>query len=274
MELITYDHLVPALGARVNFFGVEGAQEHAFRMYTLPDAMRIREHILQKWQAADRDPALIDDGALNVVIVGARPTGVESAGALAELYRSNFAKDYPGIPRRRPCSPRRGGPTLFSMFQPKLPGVREGCPQRSGASTSSSEEGRRVHGADQRHPAIGHRAERTHARLGAGCRRILSPPPSASIPRRETGSRSAPTSASRAIPRSSPWVTSRGSPTLEPTRSSRSSARSPSSPEDTREPTSRGRSKARGQALRLQGQGRWPRSAARRRRPVPPRDGR
>ncbi len=56
MEPITYDHLVLALGARVNFFGVEGAQEHAFPMYTLPDAMRIREHILQKWQAADRDP--------------------------------------------------------------------------------------------------------------------------------------------------------------------------------------------------------------------------
>ena len=54
---ITYDQLVLALGARVNFFGVKGAQDHAFPMYTLADAMRIREHILQKWQAADRDPS-------------------------------------------------------------------------------------------------------------------------------------------------------------------------------------------------------------------------
>jgi NADH dehydrogenase len=90
-------------------------------MYTLPDAMRIREHILQNWQAADRDPALIDDGALNVVIVGGGPTGVESAGALAELYRSNFAKDYPRIPQEKAVLTLvEGGPTLFSMFQPRL----------------------------------------------------------------------------------------------------------------------------------------------------------
>lgn len=121
MEPITYDHLVLALGARVNFFGVEGAQEHAFPMYTLPDAMRIREHILQKWQAADRDPTVIDDGALNVVIVGGGPTGVESAGAMAELYRSNFAKDYPGIPQEKAVLTLvEGGPALFSMFKPKL----------------------------------------------------------------------------------------------------------------------------------------------------------
>ncbi len=65
--------------------------------------------------------ALIDDGALNVVIVGGGPTGVESAGALAELYRSNFAKDYPGIPQEKAVLTLvEGGPTLFSMFQPKL----------------------------------------------------------------------------------------------------------------------------------------------------------
>ena len=55
--------------------------------------------MLEAWEAADRDPSLIDDGALNVVIVGGGPTGVESAGALAELYRSNFAKDYPDVPQ-------------------------------------------------------------------------------------------------------------------------------------------------------------------------------
>ena len=121
MDPITYDHLVLALGARVNFFGVQGAQEHAFPMYTLPDAMRIREHVLQKWEAADRDPSLIDDGALNVVIVGGGPTGVESAGAMAELYRSNFANDFPGIPQEKAgITLVEGGPALFSMFQPKL----------------------------------------------------------------------------------------------------------------------------------------------------------
>jgi NADH:ubiquinone reductase (H+-translocating) len=97
MAPLTYDYLVLGLGAGVNFFGVEGADQHAFPMYTLADAMRLREHVLGRWEAADRDPALVEDGVVNVVVVGGGPTGIESAGALAELYRSNFAQDYPGI---------------------------------------------------------------------------------------------------------------------------------------------------------------------------------
>lgn len=97
MAPLTYDHLVLALGAGANFFGVEGAAQHAFPMYTLADAVRLREHVLGRWEAADRDPALVEDGAVNVVVVGGGPTGIESAGALAELYRSNFAQDYPQI---------------------------------------------------------------------------------------------------------------------------------------------------------------------------------
>ena len=99
MEPLTYDYLVLALGAEVNFFGTEGAAEHAFPMYTLADAVRLKEHVLQRWEAADRDPALVDDGALNIVVVGGGPTGVETAGALAELYRSIFVKDYPNLPQ-------------------------------------------------------------------------------------------------------------------------------------------------------------------------------
>ena len=99
MAPLTYDYLVLGLGAGVNFFGVEGADKHAFPMYTLADALRLKEHVLRAWEAADRDPALVEDGAVNVVVVGGGPTGIESAGALAELYRSNFAQDYPGIPQ-------------------------------------------------------------------------------------------------------------------------------------------------------------------------------
>jgi NADH:quinone reductase (non-electrogenic) len=94
MPSMTYDYLVLALGAGVNFFGVEGAAEHAFPLYTIRDAMRLKEHVLRRWEAAARDPALVADGALNIVVVGGGPTGVESAGAMAELYRSNFVKDY------------------------------------------------------------------------------------------------------------------------------------------------------------------------------------
>lgn len=104
MAPLTYDHLVLGLGARVEFFGTDGASEHAFPMYTLADAVRLREHVLRRWEAADRDPALVDDGALNVVIVGGGPTGIESAGALAELYSGDFAKDYPALGGGRPAS--------------------------------------------------------------------------------------------------------------------------------------------------------------------------
>jgi NADH dehydrogenase len=117
----TYDYLVLALGAEVNFFGTEGAEEHAFPMYTLPNAVRVKDHLLERWEAADRDASLIDDGALNVVIVGGGPTGVETAGAVAELYRAAFAKDYPKVPQEDAhVILVEAGPELFSMFKPKL----------------------------------------------------------------------------------------------------------------------------------------------------------
>ena len=121
MAPIPYDYLVLALGARVNFFGVEGAKEHAFPMYTLHDAVRLRAHVLERWEAADKDPSLVADGALTIVIVGGGPTGVESAGALAELYRNEFDKDYPGLPQDQArIILVEAGPVIFSMFKKNL----------------------------------------------------------------------------------------------------------------------------------------------------------
>jgi NADH dehydrogenase len=118
---LSYDYLVFGLGAEVNFFGTEGAAEHAFPMYTLPHAVRLKDHVLERWEAADRDPSLVADGALNVVVVGGGPTGVETAGALAELYRADFAKDYPKLPQDQArVILVEAGPELFSMFKPKL----------------------------------------------------------------------------------------------------------------------------------------------------------
>src|SRR5215469_15804150 len=67
---ISYDYLVFGLGAEVNFFGTAGAPAHAFPMYTLPHAAHLKDHLLERWEAADRDPGLIEDGGLNVVVVG------------------------------------------------------------------------------------------------------------------------------------------------------------------------------------------------------------
>ena len=115
---MNYDYLVLALGATVNFFGTQGAAEHGFPMYTLADAVRLKEHVLERWEAADRDPTLVDDGALNVVVVGGGPTGVESVGALAELYRANLEEDYPALSQDHARIVLvEAGPTLFAMFK-------------------------------------------------------------------------------------------------------------------------------------------------------------
>ena len=121
IEPLAYDYLVLALGAEVNFFGTAGAAEHAFPMYTLSDALRLKEHVLGKWEEADKNPALIEDGALNVVVVGGGPTGVETAGAMAELYRGEFARDYPNVPQEKARIVLvEAGPEIFSMFEPDI----------------------------------------------------------------------------------------------------------------------------------------------------------
>ena len=121
IDPVPYDYLVIALGAQVNFFGTEGADEHAFPMYTLADALRVREHVLRKWEAADNDHGLLEDGALNVVVVGGGPTGVESAGAMAELYRNVFSEDYRNLPQEQArIILVEASPELFTMFKSSL----------------------------------------------------------------------------------------------------------------------------------------------------------
>ena len=121
LEPIAYDYLVLALGAEVNFFGVEGAAEHAFPLYTLADAVRLRNHVLECWEAADRKPSLVEDGALNMVVVGGGPTGVETAGAMAELYNGVFRKDYPDVaPEQSRLVLVEASPEIFAMFKPDL----------------------------------------------------------------------------------------------------------------------------------------------------------
>ena len=91
---IPYDYLVLAGGATVNYFNTSGAAEHAFPLYTLANAIKLRNRILERFEAADRNRALIEDGALNFVIVGAGPTGVETAGALSDLFYNLLPRDY------------------------------------------------------------------------------------------------------------------------------------------------------------------------------------
>jgi NADH:ubiquinone reductase (H+-translocating) len=121
LEPMGYDYLVFGLGAEVNFFGVPGAAEHAFPLYTLEDAVHLKDHVLGMWEAADKHQELIDDGALTIVVVGGGPTGVETAGAVAELYTGLFRKDYPDIPEDAARIVLvEAGPEIFSMFKPEI----------------------------------------------------------------------------------------------------------------------------------------------------------
>jgi NADH dehydrogenase len=88
------DVLVIAAGSRPNFFRTPGAEEHAFPLYSLDDAERLRSRIIALFEEAARDPSLVDQGALNFVVVGGGPTGVELAGALADLIRDTMSVEY------------------------------------------------------------------------------------------------------------------------------------------------------------------------------------
>src|SRR5271170_361518 len=79
------DYLVLAAGAQANFFGTPGAAEHSYPLYSLHDAQQLRSRILAMLESADRDPSLIDRGALNFVIVGGGATGAEMAGAFGDM---------------------------------------------------------------------------------------------------------------------------------------------------------------------------------------------
>jgi NADH dehydrogenase len=91
--VIEGDFLVLAAGSQPNFFHTPGA-EHTFPLYSLDDAQRLRSRILILFEDADRDPSLVDRGALNFVIVGAGATGTETAGALAEMIRDVMPNEY------------------------------------------------------------------------------------------------------------------------------------------------------------------------------------
>jgi NADH dehydrogenase len=93
-ERFSGDAIVLAAGSQPNFFRTPGAAEHAFPLYCLDDAVALRSRILGVFEAADRDPSLLDQGALSFVVVGGGATGVELAGALADLIRDTMPDEY------------------------------------------------------------------------------------------------------------------------------------------------------------------------------------
>lgn len=99
---IKYDHLIIATGAVTNYFGNESIARNAMPMKSLTESLDIRSSILQNFEEAltenDEDEK---DALMNFVIVGGGPTGVELAGAFAELKKHVLPKDYPDLDLRR-----------------------------------------------------------------------------------------------------------------------------------------------------------------------------
>ncbi len=98
-EHVPYDHLIVATGGAAADFGVPGVRAHALHLYDVEDARALRNHILVQLEHAAVMPDVPERRArLTFVIVGGGPTGVETAGALAELRRHVVPSDYPSIP--------------------------------------------------------------------------------------------------------------------------------------------------------------------------------
>ena len=119
-QTFTGDHLVIAAGSRPNFFHTAGAKDHAFPLYTVNDARALRTRLFEVFEEADNNPARVEEGALNVVIVGAGPTGVETAGALADLVNHVMTKRFHDLDvKRTRIYLVDHGPVVLSAFSDK-----------------------------------------------------------------------------------------------------------------------------------------------------------
>jgi NADH dehydrogenase len=98
-EEISYDFLVLALGADTNFFGNQNMIAHAFPMKSTVEALQLRHRLIQNFEDALLVKSTNEElkKLLNIVIVGGGPTGVEVAGALAEMKNHALPKDYPEL---------------------------------------------------------------------------------------------------------------------------------------------------------------------------------
>jgi NADH dehydrogenase len=101
-EKVGYDYLIIALGARHSYFGKDEWEPFAPGLKTLADALKIREHILISFEKAERCDSISEAKKyLNFVIVGGGPTGVEMAGAIAEIAHETMLQNFRRIDTTR-----------------------------------------------------------------------------------------------------------------------------------------------------------------------------
>jgi NADH dehydrogenase len=121
-DTIDYDYLVLAVGARHSYFGNDAWEKYAPGLKTIKDALKIREDILISFERAERLDNLKEaEKYLNFVIIGGGPTGVEMAGAIAEIARKTLFKNFRRIkPEESKIYLVEAAPHILPMYPPKL----------------------------------------------------------------------------------------------------------------------------------------------------------
>jgi NADH dehydrogenase len=116
-ETLEFDHLVVALGSATADFGVTGVAEHALGMKSVHEAILIRAEVMRRFEDLCR---FEDETIFSISVVGGGPTGVEMAGAFAELVRGPLKNDQAHAAAHMRINLIEAGPRLLPMFSPKL----------------------------------------------------------------------------------------------------------------------------------------------------------
>jgi NADH dehydrogenase len=133
-QTLTYDYLILAAGATHSYFGHDEWQDNAPGLKTLDDAVVMRNRILLAFEAAERAQSDADRRRdLTFAIVGGGPTGVELAGAIAEIAKHSIARDFDSIdPTQARIVLIEAGPRLLAAFPEKLSESARGDLERLG----------------------------------------------------------------------------------------------------------------------------------------------
>lgn len=116
-EVLEFDHLVVALGSSTADFGVPGVAEYGMGMKSVNEAINIRAAVMRRFEDLCR---FEDDTRLSIAVVGGGPTGVEMAGALAELKRGPLKNDMAHAAEHIDIYLIEAGPRILPMFSEKL----------------------------------------------------------------------------------------------------------------------------------------------------------
>ena len=116
-EVLDFDYLVVALGSATADFGIPGVNEHALGMKSVHEALTIRAEVLRRFEDLCR---FEDDTMFSISVVGGGPTGVEMAGAFAELVRGPLKHDQANAAAHITINLIEAGPRILPMFSEKL----------------------------------------------------------------------------------------------------------------------------------------------------------